>query len=80
MSSTQPQTTSANPYFVQIAARRDQTSALAAFADLQQKYPNVLNGLAPTIKRADLGDKGIWYRLWVGPMDTRNTAQTSVRS
>jgi cell division protein FtsN len=75
MSSTQPETTSANPYFVQIAARRDQTSALAAFADLQQKYPNVLNGLAPTIKRADLGDKGIWYRLWVGPMDTRNTAQ-----
>ncbi len=74
-SSTQPVTTAANPYFVQIAARRDQTSALAAFADLQQKYPTILDGLAPTIKRADLGDKGIWYRLWVGPMDTRGNAQ-----
>ncbi len=73
-SSTQPSTEAANPYFVQLAARRDQTSALAAFADLQQKYPNILDGLAPTIKRADLGDKGIWYRLWVGPMDTRGSA------
>ncbi len=73
--STQPSTASANPYFVQIAARRDQTSALAAFADLQQKYPNILEGLAPTIKRADLGDKGVWYRLWVGPMDARSNAQ-----
>ncbi|RIA55662.1 SPOR domain-containing protein [Dichotomicrobium thermohalophilum] len=74
-SSTQPSTTAANPYFIQLAARRDQTSALAAFADLQQKYPNILDGLAPTIKRADLGDKGIWYRLWVGPMDSRGNAQ-----
>jgi cell division protein FtsN len=71
---TQPTTAAANPYFVQLAARRDQTSALAAFADLQQKYPNILDGLAPTIKRADLGDKGIWYRLWVGPMDSRGNA------
>jgi len=73
--STQPQTASANPYFVQLAARRDQTSALAAFADLQQKYPSILNGLAPTIKKADLGDKGVWYRLWVGPMNTRGNAE-----
>lgn len=71
---TQPTTAAANPYFVQLAARRDQTSALAAFADLQQKYPSILDGLAPTIKRADLGDKGIWYRLWVGPMDSRGNA------
>ncbi|MFP3921082.1 MAG: SPOR domain-containing protein [Dichotomicrobium sp.] len=71
----QQSTASANPFFVQIAARRDQTSALAAFADLQQRYPKILDGLAPTIKKADLGDKGIWYRLWVGPMDSRGNAQ-----
>jgi cell division protein FtsN len=73
-SATQPSTDAANPFFVQLAARRDQTSALAAFADLQQKYPSILDGLAPTVKRADLGDKGVWYRLWVGPMDTRGNA------
>ncbi len=72
---TQPRTASTEPYFVQLAARRDQTSALAAFADLQQKYPGILSGLAPTIKKADLGDKGVWYRLWVGPMPSRNNAQ-----
>jgi len=74
-SSDEPSTASANPYFVQVAARRDQTSALAAFADLQQKYPSILGGLAPTIKKADLGDKGVWYRLWVGPMSSRSNAQ-----
>ncbi len=73
--STQPATAAANPYFVQLAARRDQTSALAAFADLQQKYPGILDGLAPTIKKADLGDKGVWYRLWVGPMNSRGNAE-----
>jgi len=74
-SADEPATASANPYFVQVAARRDQTSALAAFADLQQKYPGILGGLAPTIKKADLGEKGVWYRLWVGPMTARSDAR-----
>ncbi len=69
-----PSTSGANPYFVQIAARRGQTDALAAFADLQQRYPSILAGLTPTIKRADLGDKGVWYRLWVGPLSSKGTA------
>jgi cell division protein FtsN len=67
-------TAGANPFFVQIAARRGQTDALAAFADLQQRYPSILSGLTPTIKRADLGDKGVWYRLWVGPLSSKSSA------
>ena len=63
-------------FVVQVAARRSQTEALAAFADLQQRYPSLLNSYRPIIQRADLGDKGVWYRLRVGPMTEKTAAAT----
>ena len=63
-------------YVVQVAARKSQTDALAAFADIQQKYPRLLNGYRPIIKRADLGNKGVWYRLNVGPVESRQVASS----
>jgi len=63
-------------FVVQVAARKSQTDALAAFADLQQRYPGLLNSYRPIIQRADLGDKGIWYRLRVGPMNEKTAAAT----
>lgn len=82
-SAPEPQQTAAAPaaapatdgsYVVQVAARKNQTDALAAFADIQQKYPQLLQGYRPLIKRADLGDKGIWYRLNVGPVESKQVA------
>lgn len=61
-------------YVVQVAARKNQTDALAAFADIQQKYPRLLDGYRPIIKRADLGSKGVWYRLNVGPVESKQVA------
>ncbi|MGE0612435.1 MAG: SPOR domain-containing protein, partial [Hyphomicrobiales bacterium] len=61
-------------YVVQVAARKSQADALAAFADLQQKYPDLLSGYRPMIQRADLGDRGVWYRLRVGPMNEKTAA------
>lgn len=61
-------------FVVQVAARQSQTAALAAFADLQQRYPSLLNSYRPIIQRADLGDKGVWYRLRVGPMSEKTAA------
>jgi hypothetical protein len=63
-------------FVVQVAARKSQTAALAAFADLQQRYPSLLNSYRPIIQRADLGTKGIWYRLRVGPMSEKTAAAT----
>lgn len=65
---------SSGSYVVQVAARKSQTDALAAFADIQQKYPRLLNGYSPIIKRADLGNKGVWYRLNVGPVESKQVA------
>ncbi len=61
-------------YVVQVAARKSQTDALAAFADIQQKYPKLLSGYRPIIKKADLGSKGVWYRLNVGPVKNKKLA------
>lgn len=63
-------------YVVQVAARKSQTDALAAFADIQQKYPRLLSGYRPIIKRVDLGNKGVWYRLNVGPVESKNVASS----
>ena len=60
--------------FVQIAARNDQAAAMAAFADLQQKYASVLGNHSPSVRKVDLGEKGVWYRLMVGPMPSKADA------
>jgi hypothetical protein len=51
--------------FVQIASQKSEGDALATFTALQRKYPGVLSGLSPDIQRADLGAKGIFYRIRV---------------
>lgn len=56
-------------YVVQLAAFRDEPAALAAFAKLQKKFPGELGGMSSDIQRADLGDKGIYYRLRAGYLD-----------
>jgi cell division septation protein DedD len=41
---------------------------------LQAKYPNVLGGREPIIRRADLGAKGIYFRAMVGPFTSADQA------
>ncbi len=61
-------------YFVQIGARNDREAAIAAFATLQQKYSSVIGNYSPSVRKADLGAKGVWYRLLVGPVDNKSDA------
>lgn len=61
-------------YVVQVASKKDQTEALAAFADMQQKYPSLLSNYRPMVQRVNLGSKGVWYRLQVGPMNSQADA------
>jgi hypothetical protein len=52
---------------VQVSAQRSEEAAAAAYRGLQQRYPNILGSFQPTIVRADLGERGIYYRVRVGP-------------
>ena len=61
-------------YLVQFATRTSNSSALAAFDHLKLKYPTLINSFKPDIQRADLGSKGVWYRVRVGPLTTMRIA------
>ena len=53
---------------VQVSSQRSQEAAQATFRDLQTRYPSILGGYDANIQRADLGDRGIYYRVRVGPL------------
>jgi hypothetical protein len=61
-------------YMVQVSSQRNEADAQASFRALQGKFPAVLGSRSPSIKRADLGDKGVYYRAMVGPFGTPNEA------
>lgn len=54
-------------YLIQVRSTKTQQEALAYFADLQQRYGDLLGASQPDIQEADLGTKGLWYRLRIGP-------------
>jgi hypothetical protein len=56
-----------NGYVAQLKSSKSQADALSAFADLQQRYSDLLSSAQPDIQMVDLGAKGKWYRLRIGP-------------
>ena len=61
-------------YAVQVSSQRSEAEAQSSFRDLQAKYPDVLGGRTPIIRRADLGAKGIYFRAMVGPFTSADQA------
>ena len=55
-------------YRVQLSSLRSEADADAAWKKLQAKFPELLGGLTSTVVKADLGDKGVYYRLQAGAM------------
>lgn len=50
-------------YLVQIGAYRSKEQALATWDQITKKLPMLFDGTIADIQRADLGSKGIYYRL-----------------
>lgn len=65
---------SSGGYVVQVSSQKTEADAQASYRSLQGKFPNVLGSRSPLIKRADLGDKGVFYRAMVGPFGSREEA------
>jgi cell division septation protein DedD len=61
-------------YLVQVSSQRNEADAQASFKALQGKFPTVLGSKDPVIKRADLGEKGVYYRAMVGPFGSSDEA------
>ena len=69
-----PAPTGGGGYLVQVSSQRNEAEAQASYRALQGKFPTVLGSHAPLIKRADLGDKGVYYRAMVGPFGSPDEA------
>ena len=71
-----PEAQAAKPskYVIQVGSKQNQTEALATFADIQQKYPTLVANYRPMVQKADLGAKGVWYRLRIGPIPDKAAA------
>jgi hypothetical protein len=73
-SASAPAVTASGGYLVQISSQRNEADAQASFRALQGKFPAVLGSREPVIKRADLGEKGVYYRAMVGPFGSSDEA------
>ncbi len=61
-------------YGVQVSSQRSEADAQSAYHSAPGQIPAVLGGHAPVIRRADLGDKGTYYRAMVGRSPTASDA------
>ena len=61
-------------YLVQLAAFRTQDAAESAWSRVSKKSPALYSGAGKRIQRADLGAKGVFYRLRVGAFSERAEA------
>ncbi len=65
-SASQAQTGKGAPVRVQLGALRSSDAARAEWARLKREQPDLLGKLTAVAVRADLGDKGIFYRIEAG--------------
>ncbi len=63
-------------HLIQIGAFRSEAEAAGQWSKLQGKLGSYLEGKSDDIERADLGDKGVYYRLRVGPFASADEAKT----
>jgi hypothetical protein len=64
-----PASVATGDFIVQLASLRSEEEARATFDRLQNRFGSILSGFGPNIQRADLGDRGIYHRVRIGPMD-----------
>ena len=63
-------------YILQVFSGKSSAESLAYFADMQQKFPDLIGSGQPDIQEVDLGSQGKKYRLRIGPPGS----STAVRS
>ena len=64
----------AGDYLVQVSSQKNEADVQASYRALQNNFPAALGSRPPVIKRADLGDKGVYYRTMVGPFGSTEEA------
>ena len=70
-----PKPVGAGQAMIQLGATRSEEGARAESERLLKKYGDLLGKLQLSIVRADLGAKGVWFRLRSGPFGDRAAAE-----
>ncbi len=65
---------SSGAYALQIGAYKSQADADAAWKTYKAKHAALLSGYGPDVQKADLGDKGTWYRLRIAGFADKDVA------
>jgi SPOR domain len=61
-------------YVAVLSSQKTRMDALKIFANMQEKYGDVLSSKTPDVQEANLGEKGVRYRLVVGPPGSKEAA------
>jgi cell division protein FtsN len=69
-----PPAASGEGWVVQVSSQRSQSDAQASWNALKSRYASVLGNLDASIQSADLGEKGVYYRVRIGPWTDRAQA------
>ena len=63
------------PSYVSVVfTHQDKDTAESAFAELQLQYPKLLRNRRSGLKEVKVGEKGVWYRVFLLPPGTRQQA------
>ena len=75
-----PSAVGAGGYVALISSSKDKVRTLASFANMQQRFPGLLAGKQPEIKKIVIKkegrSKGTWYRLRIGPPASRGAIKS----
>ncbi|GJL91944.1 SPOR domain-containing protein [Hyphococcus sp.] len=63
-------------HVVQVGAFRSNDEAMAQWSRMQTKLGDFLAGKGPDVEVADLGDRGVYHRLRIGPFSSADDAKT----
>jgi hypothetical protein len=66
-------------YRIQVASERSEDTARSTWARLQKANSDVLGNLRMQPARADLGERGTWYRVQAGPLEEKQAKETCAR-
>lgn len=62
-------------WMIQLAALRQEAAARQEWQRVQGRHRELLGSMSLQLERADLGERGIYYRVQAGPLPNRATAQ-----
>ncbi len=69
------QALAAGRYFVQLASVKSDAGARKEWGRMQRAHPDLLGDLELSVQSADLGERGIFFRIRTGPFPNRATAR-----